>query len=107
VWAGEVIEHVADTASWLSQARRVLRPHGTLLLSTPAHGPLELLVLALSRRAREQHLVPRGEHLRFYTRATLTALVRDFGFEQIELRTVGSSLRRTRTLLLAAVRSRF
>ena len=43
VWAGETIEHVADTAAWLSEVRRVLRPGGTLLLSTPAHGPLTLL----------------------------------------------------------------
>ena len=26
VWASEVIEHVADTARWLSEVRRVLRP---------------------------------------------------------------------------------
>ena len=35
VWAGEVIEHVADTAGWLSEVRRVLRPGGTLLLEHP------------------------------------------------------------------------
>src|SRR6202050_2918702 len=40
VWAGEVIEHVADTAGWLSEARRVLRSGGSLLLSTPDHGRL-------------------------------------------------------------------
>ncbi len=28
VWAGEVIEHVADTAAWLSEVRRVLRSGG-------------------------------------------------------------------------------
>ena len=28
VWAGEVIEHVADTAGWLSELRRVLRSGG-------------------------------------------------------------------------------
>ena len=38
VWAGEVIEHVADTAAWLSEVRRVLRSGGRLLLSTPDHG---------------------------------------------------------------------
>ena len=43
VWAGEVIEHVADTAAWLSEIRRVLRSGGSLLLSTPAHEPLALL----------------------------------------------------------------
>lgn len=40
VWAGETIEHVADTAGWLSELRRVLRSGGVLLLSTPDHGPL-------------------------------------------------------------------
>src|ERR1700744_1595712 len=30
VWAGEVIEHVADTARWLSELRRVLRSGGRL-----------------------------------------------------------------------------
>ena len=28
VWAGEVIEHVVDTAAWLSEVRRVLRSGG-------------------------------------------------------------------------------
>src|ERR1700730_11103050 len=51
VWAGEVIEHVADTAAWLSEVRRVLRSGGRLLLSTPAHGRLTTLALTLSRRS--------------------------------------------------------
>jgi len=75
VWAGEVIEHVADTARWLSEVRRVLRPHGTLLLTTPGHDRLGMLRLALSRRAFEEHFDPRGDHLRFYTRATLEGLL--------------------------------
>jgi 2-polyprenyl-6-hydroxyphenyl methylase/3-demethylubiquinone-9 3-methyltransferase len=65
VWAGEVIEHVADTARWLSEVRRVLRSGGRLLLSTPAHGMLAMLRLAVSARAFEEHFDPRGDHLRF------------------------------------------
>src|SRR5947208_2388059 len=42
VWASEVIEHVADTAQWLSEVRRVLVPHGRLLLTTPSHGRLRV-----------------------------------------------------------------
>ncbi|HWD74790.1 MAG TPA: class I SAM-dependent methyltransferase, partial [Solirubrobacteraceae bacterium] len=38
VWSSEVIEHVADTARWMSEVRRVLRPGGRLLLTTPSHG---------------------------------------------------------------------
>ena len=40
-----------------------------LLLSTPAHGRLALLRLALSERAFAAHFDPRADHLRFYTRA--------------------------------------
>ena len=111
VWAGEVIEHVADSARWLSELRRVLRPRGTLLLSTPSLATAELLRLALAPRARAHALDPRGEHLRFYSPRSLRALLAEFGFEQVELRTLGSVLDalrgRERTLLARATRSRF
>ena len=86
VWAGEVIEHVADTAGWLSEVRRVLRSGGALVLSTPAHELLTRLALGLSGRAFAAHFDPRSDHLRFYTRRTLVALLEDFGFERIETR---------------------
>ncbi|MFI4991762.1 MAG: class I SAM-dependent methyltransferase [Solirubrobacterales bacterium] len=107
VWAGETIEHVPDTARWLSELRRVLRSGGSLILSTPAHGPLTRLVLALSVRRFDRHFDPRADHLRFYTRRTLTHLLEDFGFEQIEVREAGGLPGARRTLLASAVRSRF
>ncbi len=107
VWAGETIEHVADTARWLSELRRVLRSGGSLILSTPAHGSLARLALALSARRFERHFDPRADHLRFYTRRTLTHLLEDFGFEQLEVREAGGLPGARRTLLASAVRSRF
>jgi 2-polyprenyl-3-methyl-5-hydroxy-6-metoxy-1,4-benzoquinol methylase len=107
VWAGEVIEHVADTAAWLSEVRRVLRSGGTLLLSTPAHGRLLRMRLALSERAFAAHADPLGEHLRFYTRATLSRLIEEFGFEQVDVRGAGGPPGARRLLLARAVRSRF
>ena len=106
VWAGEVIEHVADTSAWLSELRRVLRPGGRLLLSTPSLGPRQLLLAALSRRAFAERFDPRSDHLRHYSRATLAALIADFGFERIELRAAGRPAAR-RVLLASAVRARF
>jgi 2-polyprenyl-3-methyl-5-hydroxy-6-metoxy-1,4-benzoquinol methylase len=106
-WAGEVIEHVADTATWLSEVRRVLRSGGTLLLSTPAHERLTLLRLALSKRAFERHFDPRGEHLRFYTRGTLISLLADFGFQEVDVRARGGAPGARRVLLARAVRSRW
>jgi 2-polyprenyl-3-methyl-5-hydroxy-6-metoxy-1,4-benzoquinol methylase len=107
VWAGETIEHVLDTAAWLSELRRVLRSGGSLLLSTPAHGRLRLLALALSGRRFDAHFDPRSDHLRFYSSRMLVRLLEDFGFERIELRRAGGPPLARRTLLASAVRSRF
>lgn len=107
VWAGEVIEHVADTAGWLSEVRRVLRSGGALVLSTPAHGPLTRLAVGLSERAFARRFDPRAEHLRFYTRRSLVGLLEDFGFEQIETRGLGGVPGAREVLLAAARRRRF
>lgn len=107
VWAGEVIEHVADTAAWLSEVRRVLRSGGLLLISTPALGRAALLSAAASASAFERRFDPRGDHLRHYSRRTLTRLLEDFRFERIEVRARGGLPLARRELLACAVRSRF
>jgi SAM-dependent methyltransferase len=107
VWAGETIEHVADTAGWLSEVRRVLRSGGSLLLSTPAHGRLAMLGLAISHRKLDAHFDPRGDHLRFYTPRTLRRLLEDFGFEDIDVRAAGGVPGARRLLLASARRARF
>jgi 2-polyprenyl-3-methyl-5-hydroxy-6-metoxy-1,4-benzoquinol methylase len=107
VWAGEVIEHVADTAGWLSELRRVLRSGGLLLLSTPDHGRLRMLGWALAPRAFAAHFDPRADHLRFYTRGTLSELLEDFGFHDVAVRRAGGLPGARRQLLASARRSRF
>jgi ubiquinone/menaquinone biosynthesis C-methylase UbiE len=107
VWAGEVIEHVADTAGWLSELRRVLRSSALVLLSTPDHGRLQMLRWALAPRAFDAHFDPRVDHLRFYTRRTLTELLEDFGFQDVDVRSAGGPPGARRRLLASARRSRF
>ena len=107
VWAGEVIEHVADTAAWLSEVRRVLRPGGNLLLSTPGH-PFALRArLAVSGRAFARHFDPVGDHLRFYTRASLTDALETFGFERVAVGVARPRAFSAPLLLASAERSRF
>jgi 2-polyprenyl-6-hydroxyphenyl methylase/3-demethylubiquinone-9 3-methyltransferase len=107
VWAGEVIEHVADTGAWLSEVRRVLGPGGGLLLTTPDHGPLALLGLAVAPRRLDSHFDPRSDHLRFYTRRTLRGLLEDFRFDDVQIRGAGRVPGVRRTLLARARRGRF
>lgn len=107
VWAGETIEHVADTAGWLSELRRVLRSGGVLLLSTPDHGPLSRLRLGLDRRAFEARFQPRSDHLRFYTRRALRDLLCDYRFEDVDVRGAGGVPGARALLLASARRSRF
>ncbi|HEY3759797.1 MAG TPA: class I SAM-dependent methyltransferase [Solirubrobacteraceae bacterium] len=107
LWAGEVIEHVADTSAWFSEARRVLRSGGALVLSTPAHEPLTRAALALNARAFEAHFNPRSDHLRFYTRRALLELLADFGFQAPQTRAIGRLPGARRVLLASARRARF
>jgi 2-polyprenyl-3-methyl-5-hydroxy-6-metoxy-1,4-benzoquinol methylase len=107
VWAGETIEHVADTAQWLSELRRVLRSGGVVLISTPAHGPLSRLWLGSSRAAFEARFDPRADHLRFYTRRVLAALLVDFGFAEVAVVSAGGLPLARRVLLASGRRKRF
>jgi len=77
-----------------------------LLLTTPRLGPSQLLLSALSRRDFAARFDPRSDHLRHYSRATLEALISDFGFERIDVHAAGRPGARN-VLLASAVRSRF
>ena len=86
VLIAETLEHVRDVQLLLSEARRVLRPGGTLALTTPATGPL--------MRAPD----PLSPHLRFFTRQSLSQLLDELGFD------VRSLERRAGSLLARATR---
>ena len=99
VWSSEVIEHVADTARWMSEVRRVLRPGGRLLLTTPSHGRLKLAVEGLERYSE-----PLGDHLHLYTAGSLRGLLAEFDFVQVEVRAAGGWPLWRRLLLASAAR---
>lgn len=84
VWASEVIEHVADTARWLSELRRTLKPGGELLITTPAHGRLRLLFGGIGRYSE-----PLGDHLHLYDGRSLRRLLEEFDFSGLRVRALG------------------
>lgn len=99
VWASEVIEHVADTARWLSEVRRVLAPGGRVLITTPSHGRLRVLLGGMERFSE-----PLGDHLHLYTNRSLSRVLRDFGFDQVAVHAAGGPPLLRRLLLARAVR---
>jgi len=100
VWASEVLAFVPDTARVLAEVRRVLRPEGRLLVTTPAHGRVRGLV-----RGLDTDLDPLGPALRFYTRRSLRAALEAFGFDQVSLRGAGGAPLVRETLLARARRA--
>jgi len=99
VWTSEVIEHVADTARWLSEVRRVLAPGGRLLVTTPSHGRLRVAL-----RGVERFSEPLGDHLHLYTKRSLRLLLDEFGFDEVRVRAVDGPPLLSRMLVARAVR---
>lgn len=81
----EVIEHVFAPRRFLQNAFEVLKPSGKIILSTPYHGYLKNVLLALSGNM-DTHFTALwdGGHIKFWSRRTLSALLEEAGFSQIE-----------------------
>ncbi len=103
VWCSEVIEHVPDAAGLLGEVRRVLRPGGRLLLTTPAHGPLRRVLLAALRF--DAHFDPLGEHVRFFTAASLRRTLEAAGLAPGAIRAEGGPPLLRETLVARATRA--
>lgn len=78
---GDVLEHLRDPLPVLRAARRLLAPGGYVVLSVPniAHGAVRLSLLRGHFDYRPLGLLD-ATHVRFFTRASLTAFLRDAGF---------------------------
>lgn len=82
--ATEVIEHVVRPRNLPRFAKQVLRPGGHLIISTPYHGYLKNLVLALTNKW-DSHLTPLwdGGHIKLWSRKTLSQLLNEVGFRVV------------------------
>jgi SAM-dependent methyltransferase len=96
VLCAETLEHVRDLQLLLSEIRRVLRPGGSLAVTTPV-GSRATALRALVR-GMEVVLDPLSPHIRVLTRRSLKALLEEHGFRVMSLR------RRHGTLLAIAQR---
>ena len=86
----EVIEHLFSPHLLPRYAHGLLRENGLIIITTPYHGFLKNLALSLVD-GWDKHHTPlwHGGHIKFWSRATLTKLLEDNGFEVTQFFGVG------------------
>jgi 2-polyprenyl-6-hydroxyphenyl methylase/3-demethylubiquinone-9 3-methyltransferase len=86
----EVVEHVYAPRKYAHTVFSLLEPGGTAVLSTPYHGYLKNLALALSGRM-DRHFTALWDHghIKFWSRSTLRTLLHETGFSRVEFLRVG------------------
>ena len=75
----DVIEHVRQPADFVREIFRLLRPGGVLLVVTPS------LDSWSARCLGSRWMVYKGEHLFYFTRATIERQLREAGYRQVTL----------------------
>lgn len=86
----EFIEHVYDPVTLSRRVHELLKPGAPFVLSTPYHGYVKNAVLALSGRL-DSHFTALsvGGRIKFWSVATLTRLLTQGGFENVEIDRLG------------------
>ena len=80
----EVIEHLYSPAKLPLFAKKLLKPNGFLIISTPYHGYLKCLLISLLAKYDAHHdVLWEGGHIKFWSRKTLSTLLKNTGFNVI------------------------
>jgi 2-polyprenyl-6-hydroxyphenyl methylase/3-demethylubiquinone-9 3-methyltransferase len=90
VCSTEVVEHLYSPHHLVRYCFDALEPGGTLAISTPYHGYWKNLALSLAGAWDKHHTALwHGGHVKFWSHATLSQLLREAGFEITGFRGVG------------------
>jgi 2-polyprenyl-3-methyl-5-hydroxy-6-metoxy-1,4-benzoquinol methylase len=86
----EVIEHLSDPRALVTAAKYCLKPEGKFILTTPYHGYLKNLALALSGQM-DAHFTALwdGGHIKFFSVPTLTQLLTTESCTDIQFKYAG------------------
>lgn len=75
IWSSEVIEHLKDPAASLAELRRVIRPHGDIILTTP--NSYMWLFRLIARAGLTPQRIQRADHLHYFDLQAIRALAPD------------------------------
>ena len=86
----EVIEHMFDPKQLADTSREVLGVGGIAIITTPYHGYIKNLLLAILDKWDFHHHPNRcGGHIKFWSKKTISKLFVDNGFEILEFNGAG------------------
>jgi 2-polyprenyl-3-methyl-5-hydroxy-6-metoxy-1,4-benzoquinol methylase len=86
----EVIEHLFYPRELVKAAKKCLKPNGRLIITTPYHSYLKNLVLSVSGKMDKHFTVLwDGGHIKFFFVKTLTVLLKDEGYTNINFKFAG------------------
>jgi 2-polyprenyl-3-methyl-5-hydroxy-6-metoxy-1,4-benzoquinol methylase len=86
----EVVEHLYDPKSFIRNAYEALKPGAFFVITTPYHGYLKNLMLAVTGKLDEHFTVLWDHgHIKFWSRKTLQAALTEAGFVDIEFKGAG------------------
>ena len=81
----EVIEHVYDPRGFLANAYRMMSPGGYIVVTTPYHGYLKNLVMAVTGRMDKHFTVLWDNgHIKFWSEKTLRQVMTEAGFMDLK-----------------------
>ncbi|MCS3708405.1 2-polyprenyl-6-hydroxyphenyl methylase/3-demethylubiquinone-9 3-methyltransferase [Salinibacter ruber] len=100
----EVVEHVYSPTKYAKTVFNLTRPGGHAVISTPYHGYLKNLLIALKGAWGKDHYSPlwKNGHIKIWTPKTLRKLIRDAGFRQINTHRVGRLPPIAKSIILSA-----
>jgi 2-polyprenyl-3-methyl-5-hydroxy-6-metoxy-1,4-benzoquinol methylase len=86
----EVVEHLYAPRSYMRGCFVALKPGGRFICTTPYHGYLKNLVIALANKW-DPHANPLcdGGHIKLWSRSTLSRLLTETGFVNMQFRGAG------------------
>jgi 2-polyprenyl-6-hydroxyphenyl methylase/3-demethylubiquinone-9 3-methyltransferase len=86
----EVIEHLYSPRPYAKGSFKALKPGGRFICTTPYHGYLKNLVIALTNKW-DRHADPLwdGGHIKLWSRKTLISLLAESGFTNFQFRGAG------------------
>lgn len=86
----EVVEHLYSPRDYMREIANLLKPGGKLIISTPYHGYMKNLALALSGKM-DSHFTALWDngHIKFWSRETLTVLLEEQQLKVVSFDRVG------------------